>query len=166
MTLTDGTGTELEVLSEADCIQMLTENSLGRLAFVIAGRPEIFPVNYAMYGDVIVLRTALGTKLRQAPQRRVAFEIDGLDPAAGRAWSVVVKGIAEDITTRTDPFSLVRRGLTVHTLAPGDRSHSLAIYPAEISGRRFSYQSSSAVAQTTAGASGPLVKRRPLTASA
>jgi nitroimidazol reductase NimA-like FMN-containing flavoprotein (pyridoxamine 5'-phosphate oxidase superfamily) len=140
MTLMEGAGTALEVLSEADCIELLTENTLGRLAFAIAGRPEIFPVNYAMYGDVIVLRTAPGTKLRLAPQRRVAFEIDGIDAAGMSAWSVVVKGIVEDITNRTDPFSIVRRGLTVHTLAPGDRSHSLAIYPAEISGRRFPYQ--------------------------
>jgi len=142
VTPTDGAGTELEVLSEEACLQLLTENTLGRLAFAIAGQPEIFPVNYAMYGDVIVLQTAPGTKLRHVPHRRVAFEIDGLDQAAGRAWSVVVKGLAEDITTRIDPFSQARRAIAVDTWAPGERKHRLAIYPAHLSGRRFPYQGS------------------------
>jgi len=143
VTPADGAGTELEVLSEETCLQLLGDNTLGRLAFAIAGQPEIFPVNYALYGDVIMLQTAPGTKLRHAPHRRVAFEIDGLDQAAGRAWSVVVKGLAEEITTRIDPFSQARRAIAVDTWAPGERRHRLAIYPAHISGRRFPYQGAS-----------------------
>ncbi len=141
MMATDADDSPLEVLSEETCLQLLAENTIGRLVFAIAGRPEIFPVNYAMYGEVVVLRTAPGAKLRHAPNRRVAFEIDGIDPVTGLAWSVVVKGIAEDITSRSDPFSIVRREIKVRTMAPGDRKHSLAIYPAEVSGRRFRPQS-------------------------
>jgi uncharacterized protein len=127
----------IELLSADICLRLLQQGSLGRLAFAIAGQPEIFPVNYSMDADVIMLRTAPGTKLRHAPHRRVAFEIDGIDASAGVAWSVVVKGLLEDITTRSDPFSIARREVPVNTLAPGERRYSLAIYPAEISGRRF-----------------------------
>jgi uncharacterized protein len=127
----------IEFLSADDCLRLLQQASLGRLAFAIAGQPEIFPVNYSLDADVIMLRTGPGTKLRHAPHRRVAFEVDGVDIAAGVAWSVVVKGILEDITARSDPFSIARREVRVNTLAPGERKYSLAIYPAEISGRRF-----------------------------
>ena len=132
----------IELLSADVCLQLLQQGSLGRLAFAIAGQPEIFPVNYSMDADVIMLRTAPGTKLRHAPHRRVAFEVDGIDVDAGVAWSVVVKGILEDITTRSDPFSIARREVRVNTLAPGERKYRLAIYPAQISGRRFPLETS------------------------
>jgi len=130
-------GGQIEILPADACLRLLKLGWIGRLAFAIAGRPEIFPVNYAMDGDVIMLRTAPGTKLRHAPHRRVAFEIDGIDYAQAMAWSVVVKGLLEDITNRTDPFSIARRTVHVDTMAPGERNFSLAIYPAEITGRRF-----------------------------
>ena len=129
----------IELLSADVCLRLLQQASLGRLAFAIAGHPEIFPINYSMDGDVIMLRTAPGTKLRHAPHRRVAFEVDGVDADEGVAWSVVAKGLLEDITTRSDPFSIARRKVRVNTLAPGERKYSLAIYPAEISGRRFPF---------------------------
>ena len=132
----------IELLSADVCLRLLRQASLGRLAFAIAGQPEIFPVNYSMDADVIMLRTAPGTKLRHAPHRRVAFEVDGIDVDAGVAWSVVVKGILKDITTRSDPFSIARRDVRVNTLAPGERKYRLAIYPAEISGRRFPLETS------------------------
>jgi len=130
-------GGNIEFLSMDTCLRLLEQESLGRLAFAVGGQPEIFPVNYSMDGDVILLRTAPGTKLRHAPHRRVAFEIDGVDRLEGLAWSVVAKGLLEDITTRSDPFSIARREVRVHTLAPGERRFSLAIYPTQISGRRF-----------------------------
>jgi uncharacterized protein len=128
----------IEVLPEETCARLLRDHEVGRLAFVVGGQPEIFPVNYAMDGEVIVVRTAPGTKLRHLPHRRVAFEIDGLDGATGTAWSVVVKGLAEDATARIDPFAAHHRDAPVHTWAPGERNHSLVIYPATVSGRRFS----------------------------
>ncbi len=134
------TGTEyhsIEALSADACLRLLESANVGRLAFAIGGRPEIFPVNYSLDADVILIRTAAGTKLRHAPHRRVAFEVDGVDSAAGLAWSVVVKGLLEDITSRDDPFSIARRTVHVSPMAPGERRHSLAIYPAEITGRRF-----------------------------
>ncbi|HEX6349128.1 MAG TPA: pyridoxamine 5'-phosphate oxidase family protein [Candidatus Dormibacteraeota bacterium] len=130
-------GGAVEFLTMDSCVRLLEQESLGRLAFAIGGQPEIFPVNYTMDGDVILLRTAPGTKLRHAPHRRVAFEVDGIDRVEGVAWSVVAKGLLEDISTRQDPFSIARREVRVYPLAPGERKYSLAIYPTEITGRRF-----------------------------
>lgn len=39
--------TELEVLTEEECIRLLQSNSVGRIAFTVDGQPLILPVNYA-----------------------------------------------------------------------------------------------------------------------
>ena len=83
----------LEELSEPECLELLAQQTLGRVAIVVDGRPQIFPVNYAMYGDVIVLRTAPGTKLLQDCLRavehlfratqRITLDEPGLPSSAG-----------------------------------------------------------------------------------
>lgn len=55
-------------LSAAETLQFLSERPLGRLAVSINGRPDIFPVNYAVHArstdDVVAyIRTSPGTKL-------------------------------------------------------------------------------------------------------
>ncbi len=127
----------LEVLTEPQCRELLARRSLGRFSFLVGDQPEIFPVNYAADGTVIVLRTAQGTKLQESIKRRVAFEIDDWDPETGIGWSVVVKGVAEEITSGLDPFAAALRTRPVVPLAPGKREYWIAVYPSEISGRRF-----------------------------
>jgi len=130
-------GSELEHIPEAECLEMLARNRLGRIAFFAAGQQEIFPVNYALKADTVVLRTAPGTKLSCAPGAQVAFEIDQYDPETGIGWSVVVHGEAQDVTDAGDDFSWAARGAHVTPLAPGEKTHRLAIKRTGISGRRF-----------------------------
>lgn len=127
----------LEVLSEQQCLELLGSQILGRIAFPVADRIEIFPVNYASDGAIVVFRTAPGTKLDSVTASRVAFEIDGWDEDKGVGWSVVLKGVAQEVTTGSDPFTATLRTRNVWPLAPGERDHWIAIYPAEITGRRF-----------------------------
>lgn len=130
-------GTELEEIPEAECLEMLARNTLGRIAFAAEGRQEIFPVTYAVRAGTIVMRTAPGTKLSYAPGSQVAFEIDSYSPDTGQGWSVVVHGEAYDVTDAGDDFSWAARGAHVTPLAPGDKTHRLAIKQQSISGRRF-----------------------------
>ena len=130
-------GDELEVLSEQQCLELLASHQLGRVAFSLGDQPEIFPVNYAADGAVVVFRTAPGTKLDNATAGRVAFEVDGWDPDLGVGWSVVLKGVAQEVTSGTDPFSSALRSRQVSPAAPGEREHWVAVYPSQISGRRF-----------------------------
>lgn len=58
--------TELE-MGEAECLALLGRPNLGRIAIVIDGQPQIFPVNYAINGRIIAIRTAAGSKLTHAP---------------------------------------------------------------------------------------------------
>ena len=68
---------------------------------------------------------------------RVAFEVDDWNAETGVGWSVVIKGVAEEITSGIDPFAIALRSRPVVPLAPGSREYWIAIYPSEITGRRF-----------------------------
>ncbi|HEY3005191.1 MAG TPA: pyridoxamine 5'-phosphate oxidase family protein, partial [Kribbellaceae bacterium] len=50
-------------LTEDECWRRLETADVGRLAVVIAGEPEIFPINFVVDGHSLVFRTAEGTKL-------------------------------------------------------------------------------------------------------
>ena len=129
--------TDLEKISESECLQLLERHQLGRIAVVADGQPLIFPVNYGLSQRVITFRTAHGTKLSYAPGSRVAFEIDEYEPSTRVGWSVLVQGVAIDATTALDDVSWTARGATPHPLAPGVKVHRLAIRPTLITGRRF-----------------------------
>jgi nitroimidazol reductase NimA-like FMN-containing flavoprotein (pyridoxamine 5'-phosphate oxidase superfamily) len=127
----------VEVLSPDECDLLLGSRGLGRIAFNVGGQPEVFPINYATEGRIIVFRTAPGTKLDYVPKARLAFEVDDWDPKLGIGWSVVVKGLAEDVTRNLGRTAEHIRQSPVHPVAPGERHHWLAIKPTEVSGRRF-----------------------------
>lgn len=128
---------EIEVLGEEECLRLLGQTDLGRVAFAAGGRVHIFPVNYAATADAIVFRTAAGLKLEAMPLGRVAFEIDGVDRAHSRAWSVIVHGVAHDITDALDDASGALRRLVVTPQAPGERLHWIQIRTDDVTGRRF-----------------------------
>lgn len=127
----------LEVLTEEQCRELLATRDLGRIVFAIGEQPEVFPVNYASDGSVVVFRTASDTNLIHSVKRRVAFEVDDWNPARGVGWSVVVKGVAEEITSGIDPLAEALRRKRLVPLAPGTRETWIAVYPSEITGRRF-----------------------------
>ncbi len=131
---------DIEVLCEEECLALLRSHQVGRIALVEHGQPLIFPVNYAADDRAVVFRTAPGMKLSAAPMTRVAFEVDEVDEAAGVAWSVVVLGVAYEITNTIDDTSERLRELVVRPMAPGDRRDWVAVRRHQISGRRFRLQ--------------------------
>jgi uncharacterized protein len=127
----------LEILSEHQCRELMASRNLGRIAFPLGDDTEIFPVNYSTDGTIVVFRTGVGTKLAQSTVSRVTFEVDEWDAAKKVGWSVVLKGVAEEVTRGADPFSTALRTRKVVPLVPGEHDFWIAIYPATISGRRF-----------------------------
>jgi nitroimidazol reductase NimA-like FMN-containing flavoprotein (pyridoxamine 5'-phosphate oxidase superfamily) len=125
------------VLSESECERLLKTQNLGRVAIVVDGRPEIFPVTYAFEDRVVVFRTRSGLKLERGPYSQAAFEVDDVDRSSGVAWSVVVHGTAQDITAATDTLAERLRRLVFTPVAPGPRRSWMAIYGDRITGRRF-----------------------------
>ena len=131
---------EFTEIPRAECLELLSGRSLGRLAVIYKGRPLVLPVNYALDGDVVVFRTDRGSALAGAPLRKVAFEIDEVDEADGTGWSVLVQGYAFEITNAIDHPSEARRALPVTPFAPGEKSHWIEIVAERITGRRIAFR--------------------------
>lgn len=134
----DAESRQLEVMPDEECAGLLRSHDLGRIAVVDKeAHPIIFPINYFFDEGVVVFRTAPGSKLELAPGMHVCFEIDGWDEIRGVGWSVLVKGIAHDLThSRGMPTGRMRYW-PVRPLAPGSREHWIGIWANEISGRKF-----------------------------
>lgn len=119
-----------------ECLRLLGATAIGRVGGTFDGRPFVLPVNYAVDGDHVVFKTAPGTKLSGTAFARVAFEIDGFDPATRSGWSVVVQGVASDISDMIDAGSMSLRSIDLQPWSPGEKSHWVAIQPESITGRR------------------------------
>jgi uncharacterized protein len=128
--------TGLEVLDRHECMALLSANSLGRIAVVTdGGRPLVFPVNFALDGDAIVLRTNPGTKLRRAISSWVAFECDGIDSVYHTGWSVLASGIGEEVDNAAEIARLSLLPLALWS--PGPKATWVRIRPRTLSGRRI-----------------------------
>jgi uncharacterized protein len=126
----------LEELTRAECLELLAERHLGRLAIGEFGGPMIFPVNYVLDRDAVVFRTDPGSKLDAAAERElVAFEVDAADEATRTGWSVVVRGTLAEVS---DPGDLERlRTLPLYPWAPGEKTRYVRVRPASVTGRRI-----------------------------
>ena len=134
MRLTDDR-TGIEVLSTDDCQALLESQQVGRLAVISNQEPQIFPVNYAMDGPNVLIRTAGGTKLDGSLRAtRVAFEIDGIDEQTAAGWSVVVRGRADEVLRASERERLA--GLGLRPWADGPKDNWVLIRPERVTGRR------------------------------
>jgi nitroimidazol reductase NimA-like FMN-containing flavoprotein (pyridoxamine 5'-phosphate oxidase superfamily) len=131
--------TGIEVLDREECLALLAQDVIGRLAVISGIGPVIFPVNYALDGDVVVFRTAPGTKLDAGPRAPASFEIDSFDRETRSGWSVVVVGRLEEATP-FDAAVLERvQNLPVEPWAQGDKPHWVRLVPTRITGRRVDH---------------------------
>lgn len=120
-----------------ECVQLLATEEVGRIAFATPAGADVLPVNYALDGDAVVFATNTGSKLWSLERATVAFEVDHIDNAARSGWSVVVHGLAQEITALDAPALLERlRSLPLNPWAGGDRPHLVRIAPLTITGRR------------------------------
>ena len=127
--------TGMVTLSEAECWARLRDTDLGRVAVIVGTTPDIFPVNYLVHRDELVIRTEAGTKLAGATlMPAVAFETDSFDPESRTGWSVVVKGHGREPTKLDEVVELDDLGMEPWVDAP--KTRWLVITPREITGRR------------------------------
>jgi nitroimidazol reductase NimA-like FMN-containing flavoprotein (pyridoxamine 5'-phosphate oxidase superfamily) len=127
-----------EELTGEECLRLLRSQQVGRLAIIASNEPRIYPVNYALDGEVIVFRTSPGTKLEAADHANVTFEVDMVDVDNRSGWSVVVHGLAELVTDRhaADLADRTRR-VAPEPWAPGDRPFHVPVIPQKVTGRRI-----------------------------
>jgi hypothetical protein len=126
----------VEQISEQQCWQLVRSSEFGRLAVLLDDGPGIFPINFVVDHATIVFRSAPGSKLDAAlADNPLAFEVDGYDAESGRAWSVVVRGTASEITRLYDIIDTFR--LPLYPWHGSAKHRFVRISPSEVSGRRF-----------------------------
>lgn len=130
----------IEELSGDECLELISPGGIGRIAYVGRFGSAVLPVNYKVQDGAIVFRTAengpLDEDLRTGiagADYKVAFEIDDIDPAARRGWSVLVQGPAHHVTGAGKDAV---RAAGVESWAPGDRELFVRIVPSRVTGRR------------------------------
>ena len=117
------TAPTMQEIPVEECHRLLTTQEIGRLAVNAEHHPLVFPVNYAMDGTTVVIRTAPGTKLAAADHANVTFEVDEIDRRTRSGWSVLVRAVAEevgpghraDLVARTEAGRL---GVTTYLVPP------------------------------------------------
>lgn len=130
-------GAYLEVLSRAECLELLGKEHVGRVGVSMGALPVILPVNYTLLDHSVLIRTVAGTKLAAATTRTVvAFEVDSYQDDGLAGWSVLVVGRASEVAGQ-DELSLARERCLEAWGAPGAAHHFVAIEMELVSGRRF-----------------------------
>ena len=124
----------LEPLTEEDCWKLLRQEQVGRLAVAINNEPDIFPVNFKVEDQTLIIRTAPGLKLAAAVLgKSVAFEVDTIDEKSQSGQSVVVRGVAREIGNLDE--RLAAEDLHVRPWASGHKDRDIQSVPNSISGR-------------------------------
>jgi len=128
--------TGLVELTTEECWRLLHAAGAGRIAVTVGTTPDIFPVNYRIKDGEIAIRTEAGTKLAAATlMHAVAFEIDEIDHAEHKGWSVVVKGHGREPTSLDEIVALDDLGIEPWVDVP--KTRWLVITPTEVTGRRI-----------------------------
>jgi nitroimidazol reductase NimA-like FMN-containing flavoprotein (pyridoxamine 5'-phosphate oxidase superfamily) len=100
------TTAELVQLSRTECLDLIGQACFGRIGISVDALPVVLPVLLGRIDDGVVFRTAPGTKLALASAGAVvAVEVDDLEPSTGAGWSVLVRGVASEIS---DPEAIAR----------------------------------------------------------
>jgi nitroimidazol reductase NimA-like FMN-containing flavoprotein (pyridoxamine 5'-phosphate oxidase superfamily) len=128
----------LQILDADECYRLLATQQIGRLGVNAEHYPLIFPVNYAIDRDVIVIRTGEGTMLSAADHANVTFEVDEIDPRTLSGWSVLVRGLAEEVVSEHGAEMIGRtKAAGAEPWAPGDRGRWIRLIPHGITGWRI-----------------------------
>ncbi len=124
-------------LSRAEALELLQGHAyVGRLGFILDGKPMILPVNYLADEHSIVFCTEPGTKLSAVGGgSSVVFEVDDSRALYHSGWSVVVQGIAHEVTNSAE-LDALRRG-PLHSWAARASEHWVRISLDDITGRRI-----------------------------
>lgn len=122
-------------LDADECISLLSQHEMGRVAFVSDDVPVILPVNYVLDGNSIVSEPIQVRSWRRSPC--AAWHSRSTVGGDSDAWSVLAQGFAREITDALGTRYDVLRSLAIPVQVPGDKEYWIAIDIRELSGRRI-----------------------------
>lgn len=138
VTLSDDQPGRLEELGDDECSALLATRQIGRLGVNAEHYPLIFVVNYGLDRGVVVIRTHPGTMLENANHANVTFEVDYIDEHNRSGWSVLIRGLAEEVTTAHHADLVARtQASSMQPWAPGDYGRWIRLIPHHMTGRRI-----------------------------
>jgi hypothetical protein len=132
----------LEPLDEAQCLELLASERLGRLFYTSRYGPTALPVTYTIDEGSIVLGTwdpvlfdeDLRTGIEQA-EYQVTVEADQIDVDARDGWFVLARGAAHHLDDEAERLSFIDAGL--EPWIEGVPAHFIRVNPVSISGTRI-----------------------------
>jgi len=108
-------------LSYAKCRELLGGGVFGRVAVCTPEGPRILPVNYSVVNESIVFRTsATGVVATRDWGSPMAFEVDHVDYADHKGWSVVATGAGHRVED-ADELAHIKRTWDPRPWAAGTR---------------------------------------------
>ena len=128
---------DVEELTYAECRGLLAGGVFGRVAVCTPSGPRILPVNYSVVDEAVVFRTsAYGVIATRDWDSPMAFEVDHVDYADQKGWSVVATGRGERVD---DPEVLaqIKRTWDPRPWAGGLRPLYVRLQWVALSGRRL-----------------------------
>jgi nitroimidazol reductase NimA-like FMN-containing flavoprotein (pyridoxamine 5'-phosphate oxidase superfamily) len=127
----------LEVLDRDECLRLVGGATIGRVGVSSGALPRVLPVNFRLDGERVLIRTGRGTKLDAATANAVvAFEVDEIDPVDQTGWSVLITGVAREVTD-PDDLAAVRAQPLARWAPHGPDDRIMAISTELVDGRRI-----------------------------
>ncbi|WP_300609484.1 pyridoxamine 5'-phosphate oxidase family protein [Trebonia sp.] len=131
----------IELLSEAECLELLGAGGLGRLVYNGRYGPTALPIVYKIDEGSIVLGTwdpvlfdeDLRTGISEA-EYQVAVEADQIDVEAREGWIVLAQGAAHHLDTEAERAPFTDAGL--EPWIEGVSAHYIRVNPTRIWGNR------------------------------
>jgi uncharacterized protein len=118
-------------LTRQECWELLAGRSIGRLAVTAHNDlPFVAPVNYTVDGESVVFLSDFGTKFDALQRHPVAFQVDSIDEHEHAGWTVLIQGIAHEMTPQEAEH------LSLESWA-GPKQRWLRVVPRNVSGRRL-----------------------------
>ena len=124
-------------LSYGKCRELLAAGVFGRVGVCTPEKPVILPVNYSVVGESIIFRTTpYGVVANHDWATAIAFEVDHVDYADHKGWSVLATGRGERVEDNEE-LSRIKRTWDPAPWAGGSRPLYVKLAWDELTGRRL-----------------------------
>jgi nitroimidazol reductase NimA-like FMN-containing flavoprotein (pyridoxamine 5'-phosphate oxidase superfamily) len=126
----------VEMLSAPECRGYLARTGIGRVAVTVGALPAIYPVSFVLDGEHLLFRVAQRSVLRRALAGSVvAFGADHFDESNEEGWSILVRGVGEEVGDEALVVSMRSLPLRSYSEAP-ERDCFVRVPLTQVSGTR------------------------------